>query len=85
MRKQSGITLTSALVWMIALAFIGLFAVKLVPSYIEYFAVKKILEPFLPYPIVERNSEGQYSFNYDRPQSIGKLKNIGSSKMTPPV
>jgi len=43
MRKQSGITLTSALVWMIALAFIGLFAVKLVPSYIEYFAVKKIL------------------------------------------
>ena len=37
-------------------------------------AVKKILEPFLPYPIVERNSEGQYSFNYDRPQSIGKLK-----------
>ncbi|APV50942.1 hypothetical protein BWI17_15350 [Betaproteobacteria bacterium GR16-43] len=43
MRKQSGITLTGALLAMIAIAFIGLFGVKLVPSYIEYFAVKKIL------------------------------------------
>jgi glycine dehydrogenase subunit 2 len=37
-------------------------------------AVKKILEPFLPYPTIERDSEGKYTFNYDRPQSIGKLK-----------
>jgi Domain of unknown function (DUF4845) len=43
MRKQSGITLTGALMAMIGLAFVGLFAVKLVPSYIEYYAVKKIL------------------------------------------
>src|SRR5262245_48103528 len=37
-------------------------------------AVKQILEPFLPYPTVERDVEGTYCFNYDRPQSIGKLK-----------
>jgi glycine dehydrogenase subunit 2 len=37
-------------------------------------AVKQILEPFLPYPTVERDAEGMYRFNYDRPQSIGKLK-----------
>ncbi len=37
-------------------------------------AVKKILEPFLPYPVIERKSDGTYDFNYDRPQSIGKMK-----------
>jgi len=37
-------------------------------------AVKQILEPFLPYPTVERDAEGMYRFNYDRPRSIGKLK-----------
>ena len=36
-------------------------------------AVKKILEPFLPYPVVGRKSDG-YFFDYDRPQSIGKIK-----------
>lgn len=37
-------------------------------------AVKKILEPFLPYPVIEKKSDGTYDFNYDRPQSIGKMK-----------
>ena len=37
-------------------------------------AVKKILEPFLPYPVVEKKSDGTYEFNYERPQSIGKMK-----------
>jgi glycine dehydrogenase subunit 2 len=37
-------------------------------------AVKQILEPFLPYPTVERDAAGKYRFNYDRPLSIGKLK-----------
>jgi glycine dehydrogenase subunit 2 len=37
-------------------------------------AMKKILEPFLPYPIVNRKSDGSYFFDYDRPQSIGKVK-----------
>jgi glycine dehydrogenase subunit 2 len=37
-------------------------------------AVKKVLEPFLPYPIIGRKSDGTYFFDYDRPQSIGKVK-----------
>lgn len=37
-------------------------------------AVKKILEPFLPYPTVGRRSDGSYFFDYDRPHSIGKIK-----------
>jgi glycine dehydrogenase subunit 2 len=37
-------------------------------------AVRKILEPFLPYPTVGQEQDGTYFFDYDRPQSIGKVK-----------
>ena len=37
-------------------------------------AVKKILEPFMPYPTVGRKADGTYFFDYERPQSIGKIK-----------
>ena len=37
-------------------------------------AVKGILEPFLPYPVIEKTANGAYRFSDDRPQSIGKIK-----------
>jgi glycine dehydrogenase subunit 2 len=37
-------------------------------------AVKKILEPFLPYPVIGRKTDGSLYFDYDRPNSIGKIK-----------
>ncbi|HEY2384092.1 MAG TPA: aminomethyl-transferring glycine dehydrogenase subunit GcvPB [Terriglobia bacterium] len=36
--------------------------------------VKKILEPFLPYPVIGGKTDGTLFFDYDRPQSIGKIK-----------
>src|SRR5688572_14183414 len=37
-------------------------------------AVKKILEPYLPYPVLASGADGALSYNSDRPQSIGKMK-----------
>jgi glycine dehydrogenase subunit 2 len=37
-------------------------------------AVKKILEPHLPYPVVGQKPDGTYFFDHYRPQSIGKIK-----------
>ena len=37
-------------------------------------AVKSILEPFLPSPIVGRKQDGSLFFDFDRPQSIGRVK-----------
>jgi glycine dehydrogenase subunit 2 len=37
-------------------------------------AVKKILEPYLPSPIVEKSPEGRFRLNYDRPKSIGRVR-----------
>ena len=37
-------------------------------------AVKKILEPFLPLPVVQELSDGTLRLDYDRPQSIGRVR-----------
>src|SRR5579862_6321718 len=37
-------------------------------------AVKKILEPFLPTPVVITNADGTLAFDYDRPQSVGRVR-----------
>src|SRR6201986_2629474 len=37
-------------------------------------ACKKILEPFLPVPVVEENGDGQLHLNYDRTESVGRVR-----------
>jgi glycine dehydrogenase subunit 2 len=37
-------------------------------------AVKKVLEPFLPYPVLNTGKNGALFYDSDRPQSIGKIK-----------
>jgi len=37
-------------------------------------AVKKILEPFLPRPVVVTKPGGILAFDYDRPQSVGRVR-----------
>jgi glycine dehydrogenase subunit 2 len=37
-------------------------------------ACKRILEPFLPTPIVVEKGDGTLGFDYDRPQSVGRVR-----------
>ncbi len=37
-------------------------------------ACKQILEPFLPKPVVREDASGMLHFDYDRPQSIGRVR-----------
>ncbi len=37
-------------------------------------AVRKVMEPYLPSPTVERAADGTYRLNYDRPKSIGRVR-----------
>ncbi|MBX7221557.1 MAG: aminomethyl-transferring glycine dehydrogenase subunit GcvPB [Blastocatellia bacterium] len=36
--------------------------------------VAKGLEPFLPYPVLKQEADGQIRLDYDRPQSIGRVR-----------
>jgi hypothetical protein len=42
MRKQHGVSLSGLIFWLALLGFTGLMAAKMLPSYLEYFSVKKI-------------------------------------------
>jgi len=42
MRKQSGISLMNLIIGLGVLGFLGVMAAKLLPSYVEYFSVKKM-------------------------------------------
>ena len=37
-------------------------------------AIKKILEPFLPTPVVVTKADGALGFEYNRPQSVGRVR-----------
>jgi glycine dehydrogenase subunit 2 len=37
-------------------------------------AVRKMLEPFLPKPVVVTKADGTLAFDYDRPQSVGRVR-----------
>jgi glycine dehydrogenase subunit 2 len=37
-------------------------------------ACKKILEPFLPKPVITEIADGTLGFDYDRPQSVGRVR-----------
>ena len=37
-------------------------------------AVKKVLEPFLPTPVVITKADGTLGFEYNRPQSVGRVR-----------
>jgi glycine dehydrogenase subunit 2 len=37
-------------------------------------AVKKVLEPYLPLPVVEQSAGGVFRLNYNRPRSIGRVR-----------
>jgi glycine dehydrogenase subunit 2 len=39
-------------------------------------AVRKMLEPFLPVPVVERSGNGTYRLAFDRPKSIGRVRSF---------
>src|SRR6201995_160503 len=37
-------------------------------------ACKKILEPFLPKPVIVEHADGTLAFDYDRPKSVGRVR-----------
>jgi glycine dehydrogenase subunit 2 len=37
-------------------------------------AVRRVLEPYLPAPVIEQAADGTYRLNHDRPRSIGRVR-----------
>lgn len=61
MRKQKGLSLTSAVAWAVVLVFAALLAFKVGPAYIEYFAIKKNFKSIANDPGVSRTTASAQS------------------------
>ena len=80
MRKQRGISLVGAIVWMAVIAFVGVMAAKLLPAYLEYYSVKKILAA------MEQNGETKGTVHdirkaFDRRNAIEDVKAVGGQDL----
>jgi hypothetical protein len=75
MRKQRGVSLTGAIFWMAIIGFTGVMAAKLLPAYIDYFAVRKM------FAAMEQNGETKGTVAhirdaYDRRNAIEDVKAV---------
>ena len=75
MRKQRGITLSGTIFWLAILGFIGIMAAKLLPAYLEYFSVKKILAA-LETQGITKGSVRDIRFGYEKLNAIEDVKSV---------
>jgi Tfp pilus assembly protein PilE len=80
MRQERGVSLMGLIVTLAVLAFLGVMAAKLLPSYIEYFKVKKVLSA------MEQGGDFNGSArdirnSYDRRNAIEDIKSVQGSDL----
>lgn len=75
MRKERGISLSGTIFWLATLGFVGVLAAKLLPSYLEYWAVRKM------FAAMEQTGDLKGSVrdirnSYDRRNAIEDVKSL---------
>jgi len=75
MRKQSGISLIGLIVTLGILGFVGVMAAKLMPSYVEYFAVKKIFAAMEQAGDL-KGSVRDIRYSYEKRNAIEDIKSV---------
>jgi hypothetical protein len=80
MRHERGVSLTGLIVWLAVLGFLGVMGAKILPSYIEYFGVKKI------FAAMEQGGDLKGSVRdirlaYDRRNTIEDIKSVQGSDL----
>ena len=75
MRKQRGITLSGTIFWLAILGFLGIMAAKMLPAYLEYFSVKKILAT-MEQGGMTKGSVRDIRFNYEKLNAVEDVKSV---------
>jgi hypothetical protein len=80
MRKQHGVSLVGLIITLAILGFVGIMAARLLPSYLEFFSVKKM------FAAMEQNGEFKGTVPeirraFDRRNAIEDVKNVGGKDL----
>jgi hypothetical protein len=81
MNKQRGVTLTGLLVTSVLLVFVAIVGFKLLPSYIEYWTVQRIISDIARAPDVRGGSLRDVQAAFDRRTAIDNVNSVKSSDL----
>ncbi len=76
--KQRGMTVIGLLLVLIAIGFVAVVAMKVVPMYIQYFSIKSTIESILKEPQVAQMSAQEIQNGIQRRFDIGYVNNIAA-------
>ena len=81
MRKQHGLSLIGLIVVSVILILVALLGFKLLPTYIEYFSVKRAVTDIAREPDMQGASVREIGAAFDRRASIDNISSIDSTDL----
>ena len=79
--QQHGLTMISLLFWGIVIIFIALLTMKLVPAYMEFLTIEKILTDIGSDPDIKGMSNGDIRKKFEKRAEIDNIHTIKSSDL----
>ncbi len=80
-QQQRGLTLISLLFWCVIIGFIALLAMKLIPAYMEYFTVQKILSDIGNDPNIKSLSNGEIREKFTKRALIDNIATVKAADL----
>lgn len=80
-RQQRGATMVGMLLWGIVIVFVALVAMKLIPAYMEFLTIKKIITDIGSEVSVKSMSNGDIRDRFARRAMIDNISTVGPSDL----
>ncbi len=80
-KKQQGMTFLGLVIVVAAIVFLAMIGMKMVPSYIEFFGVKKVLNHIASDPNFNEMSKKEIMERFDKGANIGYISVVKSSDL----
>ncbi|NWG86708.1 MAG: DUF4845 domain-containing protein [Hydrogenophilaceae bacterium] len=78
MSKQNGFSLIGMLLLAIVVIFASVMALRVVPTYIEYFTIKKMVEETMAQPSLDNVSDAEIREKFGKQLSINNITRVTS-------
>lgn len=77
-KEQHGVSLSGLLIWSVAVIMIAILGMKLIPSFIEYAAIKRALVAIANDPSFQHAQPREIRQSFDKRASIDDIKIVNS-------
>lgn len=78
-RRQQGVSLPGLLTWSVAIVLVAIFGMRLIPAYVEFAAVKKVLVAIASDPDLRNAGSREIRMAFDKRASVDDIKTVSGS------